>query len=155
MKFTSILTLIAFGLAERAAAANCPARPATTAEQKVLFDQFINSFYVKKNVTEAMLNHVHENYIQHNQNVPSGRQNAIDRLKNYIPTMKATIVKTSVSDSTGWVLVKQDIVGKPYNAVVDIFRFDGTCIVEHWDVIDSKKANATNPLALFDGQNLG
>jgi len=28
-------------------------------------------------------------------------------------------------------------------------RFEESCVVEHWDVIEELPANATNPLALF------
>jgi predicted SnoaL-like aldol condensation-catalyzing enzyme len=120
-----------------AATANCPGRPATTAEQKVIFADFVNAFYVTKNVTKAFLDHVAEDYIQHNPGFPSGRQVAMDGLKNYVPGLKVSVARTSVSDNAGWVMVKQESSkgAKGYSMVVDVFRFDGTCIVEHWDVI--------------------
>lgn len=63
------------------------------------------------------------------------------------------MVKISFSDSTGWVLAKQETPGKAgYTAVVDVFRMDGSCVVEHWDVLQPKPATASNPLAMFDGQ---
>lgn len=34
-------------------------------------------------------------------------------------------------------------------AVADVFRMNGTCVMEHWDVDQAKPANATNPLSLF------
>ena len=34
-------------------------------------------------------------------------------------------------------------------AVADVFRLNGTCVMEHWDVDQARPANATNPLALF------
>jgi len=34
-------------------------------------------------------------------------------------------------------------------ALADIYRMDGTCIVEHWDVTQARPANATNPIAMF------
>ena len=37
----------------------------------------------------------------------------------------------------------------PFSALVDIYTFEGTCIVKHWDVLTQLPANATNPLALF------
>ncbi|UQC88297.1 uncharacterized protein CLUP02_13820 [Colletotrichum lupini] len=43
-----------------------------------------------------------------------------------------------------------EIPGLPLTAVVDIFRFQGSCIVEHWDVATAMPPNATNPLALFE-----
>lgn len=40
------------------------------------------------------------------------------------------------------------IGGEPA-AVVDVVRFEGTCIMEHWDVIQERPGNATNSNALF------
>ena len=34
-------------------------------------------------------------------------------------------------------------------AIVDLFRFNGSCIVEHWDVIESVDNATTNPIALY------
>ena len=34
-------------------------------------------------------------------------------------------------------------------ALADIYRMDGTCIVEHWDVTQARPANATNGIAMF------
>lgn len=152
MKIVYALSLVA-GVLAAIPAPNCPPRPTKTAEQTVIFEQFVNSFYVKKNITEAFLNHVAESYIQHNPNFKSGRDIALNGLKGYIPGNTITIVGTSVSDSRGWVLVKNERQGQPgYTAVLDVYRFDGTCIVEHWDLAQPKPVNATNPLALFDGQ---
>jgi predicted SnoaL-like aldol condensation-catalyzing enzyme len=35
------------------------------------------------------------------------------------------------------------------SVIVDVLRFEGTCIVEHWDLAGMKTGNETNPLALF------
>lgn len=34
-------------------------------------------------------------------------------------------------------------------ALADIYRMNGTCIVEHWDVTQETLRNATNPIAMF------
>lgn len=34
-------------------------------------------------------------------------------------------------------------------ALIDLFRMEGTCIVEHWDISQLKPADATNPIAMF------
>jgi predicted SnoaL-like aldol condensation-catalyzing enzyme len=37
----------------------------------------------------------------------------------------------------------------PLLAFMDLWRFNGTCMEEHWDVIEALPADATNPIALF------
>lgn len=44
---------------------------------------------------------------------------------------------------------REDIPGMASQAVVDIFRLNGTYIMEHWDVIQTRPANPVNPLALW------
>jgi predicted SnoaL-like aldol condensation-catalyzing enzyme len=147
--FTSLVAVLIVGADPTP---NCPPKPSTPQEQRQIFETFINSFYVKKNITEAFLNHVAEDYIQHNPNFQSGRQVAMDGLKNYVPTLNITVAKIGLSDNTGWVLAKQVVAGKPsYTVVVDIFRMNGSCVVEHWDVIQARPTDAKNPLAMLDG----
>ncbi|KAH0424958.1 hypothetical protein CcaCcLH18_11278 [Colletotrichum camelliae] len=131
---------------------NCPSRPASPAEQRAIFNDFVNDFYVEKNTTKALLNHITENYIQHNPNVLSGRQNSVDFLATLVTPegVNMTIIHNNFDNNTGYIHYRLDVFGAPEpTAIVDIFRFDGTCIVEHWDVIQVRPANATNPLAMW------
>lgn len=34
-------------------------------------------------------------------------------------------------------------------ALIDLFRMNGTCIEEHWDVNQVRPLDATNPIAMF------
>jgi predicted SnoaL-like aldol condensation-catalyzing enzyme len=34
-------------------------------------------------------------------------------------------------------------------AIVDLFRFEGTCIVEHWDALQQITGDEVNPNAFF------
>ena len=154
MKVASYLGLLVVGIST-SFAANCPPMPATFAEQKLIFEKFVDAFYVKKNATDAFLNYVTESYIQHNPDFPSGRDVAMNGLKGILPTLKLTVYKTSLSNDHGWVFFKEEGPGaKGYRAVVDIVRFNGTCIVEHWDVMQTRADSPKNPLAFFDGQKL-
>jgi predicted SnoaL-like aldol condensation-catalyzing enzyme len=154
MRFTLNFSLLIAG-ASAALAANCPPKPVTPAEQKAVFDSFVDAFYVKKNVTQAFLHYADESYIQHNPDFPSGRDVALNGLKDILPTFKLTVYKTSLSNDHGWVFFKEEEPGaKSYRAVVDIVRFNGSCIMEHWDVMQTRPDSPKNPLAFFDGQKL-
>ncbi|KAK7459922.1 hypothetical protein Landi51_00171 [Colletotrichum acutatum] len=120
-----------------------------TWHQQQIFETFIQRFFVQKDVKGAILDNMSVNYTQHNPNALSGRQNAIDYVGPIFDAANFTILRHSFSNNTGWVHTKMEIPGLPLTVVVDIFRFQGSCIVEHWDVATTMSPNATNPLALF------
>ncbi|KAM5346022.1 hypothetical protein ACJ41O_011883 [Fusarium nematophilum] len=124
-------------------------RPTPPWIQQKIFEDFTRKFYIEKDPKTAIEETMAENYIQHNPYVLSGRQNSIDYVVPIFGVANFTILRRSFSNSTGWVHTKMEIPGQPPAAVVDIFRLEGSCIVEHWDVLTSLPENATNPLALF------
>jgi predicted SnoaL-like aldol condensation-catalyzing enzyme len=157
MRITALLSSAFVAVtAVSAAAENCPGHAVTSFEQLEIFKAFVHDFYVAKDIPKAFQTHVAEKYIQHNPSFQSGRQVAQDGLSKYIPPLNITVAKISLSNNTGWVFAKQETAGKPgYTAVVDIFRMDGSCVVEHWDVVQARPATPSNPLAMFDGQTFG
>lgn len=44
---------------------------------------------------------------------------------------------------------REDVAGAPPTAVVDILKFEGTCVVEHWDVAQARPENPSNPRAMW------
>ena len=119
-------------------------------EQQRLFFNFVREFYIEKNIAEAFHQHVREDYIQHNPFVLSGAQPSIDYLAPLLPQLNVTIYHHALDQNIGWVHYRiQGDAAPVETAIVDVYRFDGSCVVEHWDVIESLPANATNPLALF------
>jgi predicted SnoaL-like aldol condensation-catalyzing enzyme len=130
-------------------AAYCPPRPATTSEQLAILDEFIQKFYVHHNVSGAFNDHADVNWIEHDPNGLSGRQNAIDGLSGFIPMTNQTIMHRGVSDNIGYIHFREDMPGSPTTVDMDIIRFNGTCMMEHWDVSQAKSPNATNPLAYW------
>lgn len=166
MKLAFLLSTAAFAIAsdrdlDSAAAPNCPGRQISPAEQLCIFKDFVKLFYVTKDIPTAFQTHVADSYIQHNPNFKSGRQVAQDGLSKYIPPLNITVAKISLSDNTGWVMAKQVTAAQQtegkgmYTVVVDVFRMNGSCVVEHWDVVQPKPAAASNPLVMFDEQTLG
>lgn len=137
---------------QESSAPYCPPRSASPEEQRGILGQFIQAFYKDRNGTKALLNHVAEDYIQHNPDILSGRQNSLDVLGPFLSpnNVNYTIMNTGLDNSIAYIHYRMDLIGggQP-SAVVDVFRFDGTCIVEHWDVAQQRPANATNPIAMF------
>ncbi|RPA86433.1 hypothetical protein BJ508DRAFT_133764 [Ascobolus immersus RN42] len=148
MKFTAAFL---FGLIPLALAQNCPPKPATDLEKRAILDTFIDTFLVKKQPANAMRDHVAEDYIQHNPGVLSGRQNAINAFAGMsTASFRYTIITKGFDNNIGWFHYKMEMPGggQPY-AVTDFVRFNGTCIQEHWDVVQQRPANPRNPLALW------
>ncbi|KAF4867882.1 hypothetical protein CGCSCA1_v012949 [Colletotrichum siamense] len=130
----------------------CPPRSATPEKQRAILNEFIQAFYKERNATKAMLGHVAEDYIQHNPDILSGRQNSLDALSQFLSpsNVNYTIINTGLDNNIAYIHYRMDVTGASEpSAVIDVFRFDGTCIMEHWDVAQQRPANATNPIAMF------
>lgn len=127
----------------------CPPKFATPGMQKAIFNDFVGEFYIEGNITKALTEFVSEDYIQHNPSVLSGRDAAIKVLPGLFENTTVEVAHVLFQDSIGAVHYKVTQPGSPLTAYADFYRLNGTCIVEHWDVIQSLPANATNPLALF------
>ena len=125
----------------------CPPQPASPYVQAAIFNDFINKLYVQKNATDAYLTYVSPDYINHSPYAPQGRAAAIAFLSFLIPSVNRTILHQIYQGDTGAVHLK--VLSQTPIALVDLFRLNGTCVVEHWDVNQPLPANATNPIALF------
>ena len=106
--------------------------------------------YANKDV-DTMMSFVVDDYIQHNPNILSGRSVAQEYITKRLsdPTIinNVTLVITQVNFVMLHVHRKQQ--GRPDKAMADIYRLDGTCIAEHWDVQQDFEENMPNPLAFF------
>lgn len=125
----------------------CPGKPASPAQQHAIFDDFINKLYVQRNATDAYLTYVSPDYINHSPFAPQGRAAAIAFLSYLIPSVEREILHQTFDQDIGVVHLK--VLSQPLLALVDLFRLNGTCVVEHWDVNQALPSNATNPIALF------
>ena len=66
-----------------------------------------------------------------------------------MPYADFTVLRSSFDNDVGFVHLKiVPATGEPI-AVADIYRMQGSCIVEHWDVEQARPDNATNPIAMF------
>lgn len=120
-------------------------------EQRKLFFDFTKEFYVTRNVSEAFKLYVADDYIQHNPFEGQGAAASEQYLAPIFedPAIGVTVLRQGFDNGTGWIHTRIDGYASLPVAIVDIFRFNGSCVQEHWDVIEELPANATNPIALF------
>ena len=123
-----------------------------TEKNRIIVEAFTEIFYRQKNVRKAFLDYVSENYIQHNPNIPDGREAAIEILEPKFSQPSASFeIKRILVDGDLAAIhlhgkMSADSVG---GAVVDIFRLQDGKISEHWDVLQPMPANAINPHPMF------
>jgi predicted SnoaL-like aldol condensation-catalyzing enzyme len=117
-----------------------------------IVEDFVEIFYLQKNVRKAFMEYVVEDYIQHNPNIPDGRESAIQFLEpkfsnpNAIFDIKRILVDGDLAMVHLHVQMSADALG---GAVADIFRIEKSMIVEHWDVLQPVPAECINPHPMF------
>ncbi|PNS16440.1 hypothetical protein CAC42_174 [Sphaceloma murrayae] len=149
----ALVALAAPALASPPSAAPfCPPRPASPQEQRKIFNDFVDAFIVRKDFSNTTWNtYIAEDYIQHNPFALSGRDQVIAFFANVDPAaVNYTIISKGMDGNYGYIHYRFDQVNVTQpSAVADIFRFNGSCIQEHWDVIQQRPENPLNPIALF------
>ncbi|KAI8278249.1 hypothetical protein K4K57_001584 [Colletotrichum sp. SAR 10_99] len=131
-------------------ASYCPPRPATAEEQRAIFEQAVQTIIVDQQYTEGVPRHYDEGYIQHDPFLLSGRQNVLDYLANFDPdSVNFTVINKGIDNNRAWIFQRVEQVGSEPLGWVDLWRMNGTCIVEHWGVSMPKPADAINPLPLW------
>ncbi|KAJ7036704.1 hypothetical protein C8F04DRAFT_1181055 [Mycena alexandri] len=129
----------------------CTPRPASPREQQAEFEKYADLLYVKRTPRPAYA-YFTANDTQHNPYVLDGAA-ASFALVNPIyinHTNGVEMLHQGFQAPIGWVHWRLDGGGYPApTAVVDVYRFEGACIVEHWDIVQTLPADAINPHALF------
>lgn len=100
---------------------------------------------------DTMMSYVVEDYIQHNPNIQSGRHVAQRYIKGRLSSPEIINNVTRVVSQLNFVMlhVHRTQPGEKERAMADIYRLDGTCIAEHWDVQQEMDPGAPNDLAFF------
>ena len=112
----------------------CPSRPATRAQQHAIFTSFVKTLYGDKNVSAAFENYIAVNLIEHDPFDEQGRAANEAKLSHIIPFVPSTVLRKGFDDGIGFIHVRVDEVTEPQPiALADIYRMNGTCIVEHWE----------------------
>ncbi|MCJ1364281.1 hypothetical protein MMC16_003390 [Acarospora aff. strigata] len=131
------------------AAPYCPPRPASAAHQRRIFNAMVDTLYIQKDVPRAFNDYWAVDYLEHDPFDPQGRAANSAKLTAVLaaaPTFH--VLRTGFDNNLGWVMVKVDQKPDPV-AIADIFRMNGTCIVEHWDIAQIQPFNRTNPVDMF------
>ena len=130
---------------------SCTPQAVTQHERREIFNGYVRAFFIEKDLNKAFQLYVSSTYIQHNPFVANGPAATLAFLGPIWQSLNLTILHTALDGNFGWIHYK--VVGLPGtlrpSATADIVRFEESCVVEHWDVMQELPANATNPLALF------
>ncbi|RHZ49184.1 nuclear transport factor 2 family protein [Aspergillus thermomutatus] len=126
----------------------CPSRDANVEYQREIFARFVQTLYGERNVSEAFSTYVDPDLIEHDP-FDQSRDDVVARLSQIIPDSTFTVVHSSFESDTGLVHLRLGDEDAEPVALADIYRMDGTCIVEHWDVLQTRPENSTNPIAMF------
>ncbi|KAJ7784065.1 hypothetical protein B0H14DRAFT_2958978 [Mycena olivaceomarginata] len=113
-------------------------------QQRVIFEKTAASI-------AAAYKHVRADEFQHNPDNLDGAAASFAVFNAVYANRTNTIqvLHQAFEAPIGWVHFRIDGASPEPGAIVDMYRFNGSCIVEHWDVIQERPVNATNPHALF------
>lgn len=156
---SSILFASLFGAAAITASAAesnmstyCVPHQVTPNEQYEIFEGWVHEFYLEREIPKAFHTYVMADFIQHNvYEPPYGALPSETYLHKLFgnSSIGIEILHQGFDGGIGWVHWRLDNAYPRPAAIADIFRFNESCIQEHWDVIQELPADATNPIALF------
>ncbi|KAL9122005.1 MAG: hypothetical protein Q9187_001442 [Circinaria calcarea] len=129
----------------------CPPQAATPKIQQAIFNDFVQKLFVEKNAVDAVTNYVADDLIQHNPSLADGAPAFLAGLVGSpsYNTSTLAIYHQLFMAGVGNVHTRVTSPTTTELAVSDYYRMDGTCIVEHWDVIQALPVNSSNPHPLF------
>ena len=122
-----------------------------TADNRSIVESFAHLFYAERNVRRAFEEHVAPDYIQHNPNMPDGRDAAIAMLadKFAAPGARFEVQRILVDGDLALIHLKARRPGAPDAAVADIYRLAGGKVVEHWDVLQPMPPDPVSEHPMF------
>ncbi|KAL7928410.1 hypothetical protein V8C35DRAFT_285257 [Trichoderma chlorosporum] len=129
-----------------------PSHPVTGAQLRSIFNNFVEQFYFKRDFQGALDKYVSKELIQHNPQIANGTQAMLEAVTAILANYDGPEFELAIVDEErGYGVVFNRFIGKegtglPVSGVVDVYRFEGSCMVEHWDVIEGLPANSTNPV---------
>ncbi|KAF5257406.1 hypothetical protein FOXYS1_12071 [Fusarium oxysporum] len=167
MTLTNILKIVAFAIPFVAATPHSPATqktsycghgkiPISDAKRLALFQEYNQQLHIKKDVAGAFAKYVSPDLIEHTQSTGTYDEN-VAFLTALLPLVNITIISDLVS--CGKSIASQPICSLHYKVVpnspgagitntsvlTDVYRYEDSCIVEHWDSLLIGSSATTNP----------
>ncbi|EMD94632.1 hypothetical protein COCC4DRAFT_43517 [Bipolaris maydis ATCC 48331] len=99
----------------------------TVQETEARFKRFAQAFIYQRDISKAF-SFIAVDYINHNPQVANGSTAAWEVLSPFWNTANITAKRDAFISPMSWVNYDSD-----FGDVVDRFRWEGGCIVEHWD----------------------
>lgn len=114
-------------------------------------EDFVDLMYRRKDVVAAFDTYVSPGYVQHNPGLADGRDAAREPLMAMFgdPDFAPEVVRLLVDGDLAAVHLRIVRDGHPVAAVVDLYRWDGGRVVEHWDVIQPWPQSSANDHPMF------
>ncbi|CAA9961125.1 hypothetical protein P3342_006711 [Pyrenophora teres f. teres] len=108
--------------------APCVRNPSATVEEtERRAAAFADAFIRKPDISKAFT-FIVKDYINHNPSVKNGADAAWEVLSPIWNQQKITVLGTAFQSPQSWLKYQSN-----FGSVVDRFRWEGACIVEHWD----------------------
>jgi predicted SnoaL-like aldol condensation-catalyzing enzyme len=106
--------------------------------------------YAEKDI-ELMFSYIVDPYIQHNPNIRTGKDIAKTYLAGRLadPTIINNVTRVLSEPNYVFLRVHRTQEGVKDMVLADLYRLNGTCVTEHWDVIEEMDPDAPNPEAFF------
>jgi predicted SnoaL-like aldol condensation-catalyzing enzyme len=122
-----------------------------SAETRSVIEPFLELFYSRRAIREAMERYVVDDYVQHNPGIADGREAAIEALATSLarPDLHLDVQRVLVDGPYAMIHLHAWRDGERGGSVMDLYRVEDGKIVEHWDVIQQVPEHAANPHPFF------
>lgn len=122
-----------------------------SAETRAVIEPFLELFYGRRAIREAMERYVVEDYVQHNPGIADGREAAIAALEASLARsdLHLDVQRLLVDGPYAMIHLHAWRDGERGGSVMDLYRVEDGRIVEHWDVIQQVPEHAANPHPFF------
>ncbi|KAM0258593.1 hypothetical protein ACHAQJ_003764 [Trichoderma viride] len=107
--------------------------------------------FTERNITKAYGIYLlaDPDYVDHDAFHGASKADGLALVTPWFHDASFSVWKSFVQDNIGISIEMGVMANGTTAAFADFWRFDGTCIVEHWDVVEYLTADSPNPSPLF------